>query len=133
MPSQNYIRWRDRILWPTTLATVPLGYEPVKDRPTADVIAEAAFAGLDDRRLEQYRTLWRTALDQGLQPSGLLLMRIGALAPAIGLVSKTVPEQWYRMLERKGVLHHVPGKLYPHGSRPGNVRTRCYLILRKAG
>lgn len=133
MPSKTYIRWRDPVLWPNVLATVPPGYEPVDDRDAADSLAEATFRHLASRKLDQYRTLWKAALDAGLQPSGLLLMRIAHLAPAIGLTSKAVPEQWFKLLCDHGVLHYVPGSLYPHGSGPGATRTRCYLILRPVG
>lgn len=133
MPSKTYIHWRHPVLLQGVLAAVPPGYEPVTDRATADSVAETAFGHLDSRKRHQYRTLWKAALDTGLQPSGLLLMRITHLAGAIGLRSKAVPEQWSKLLRDYGVLHYVPGRLYPHGSRPGPTRTRCYLILRHTG
>lgn len=112
------------------LATVPHGYQPVRDRESADALADAAFRGLPQRQLDHYRALWNAALDDGLQQSGLLLLRLGALAPRIGLTSKTTPMRWCNYLTERQILHRVPGRLYPHGSRPGPWRTRSYLILR---
>lgn len=129
MPSRNYIRWRDPVLWPGLREAVPAGYEVVTDRATADAVAEDTFTRLSPVRRSRYRTLWKTALDTGLQPSGLLLMRIHTLASAVSLKSKTVPGQWYKHLTMHNVLLYVPGQLYPVGSHPGNIRTRCYLIL----
>lgn len=124
------IRWRDPGLWPYVQSHIPAGYTAVTDPDQAAKVGHAAFAGLAPYRRDQYGLLWDTALDTGFQPSGLLLVCLAALAPALWHGSPTVPKQFGRFCLDEGLLVRVPGKLYPprRGRAPGE-RARCYLVL----
>ena len=124
------IRWRDPGLWPYVQQHVPAGYRAVTDLGEALTIGPAAFATLPARKREQYEWLWETMLADGIQPSGLLVACLGALATSLGHTSNIAPKRFGTFCTNNLVWRYVPGKLYPYGwpGAPGE-RSRCYIIL----
>jgi hypothetical protein len=127
------IRWRDPALWPGVLAHVPAHHRVVSDPVCAEQIGVSAFAELREPRRGQFTELWIAALHLGLQPSGLLLVNLPALAPVLGHTSSTVPKAMNRFCLHQQLWCRVPGKLYPHprGDAPGQ-RSRSYLVIEPA-
>lgn len=125
------IRWRDPTLWPSVLDCVPTGYEVVRDRRTADHHARQVMAMLPPRRAEHFTALWNTALDVGLQSSGLLLACLGALPAPAGHASPITVRRFGAFVLNHRLWQYVPGRLYPAtcDTVPGE-RLRAYVVLR---
>lgn len=129
------IRWRDRALWPSVLASIPAGYDVARDRHAADERAYHLMNMLlPPRRAEHFATLWDTSLDTGLQPSGLLLACLAALPRPEGHASGITARRFGAFVLNHKLWHYVPGKLYPAtcDTVPGD-RLRAYVVLRPAG
>lgn len=127
------IYWRSPELWPGLTDGIPPGYRAVTCRARADRRAADVMADLDPKRHTQFHMLWSAALDQGFQPSGLLLVCLSALAPVLGHSSATVPKRFGQFCLTRRLWCRVPGKLYPYprADAPGE-RSRAYLVLESA-
>lgn len=124
------VYWRSQALWPGLTDAVPAGYRAVTYRARAEHRAADVMACLDPKRHSQFNALWSAALDEGFQPSGLLLVCLSALAPVLGHSSPTVPKRFGQFCLSHRLWCRVPGKLYPHPrvDAPGE-RCRAYVVL----
>lgn len=126
------IRWQDPALWPGTLRHVPPGFTPVvcADEAKPLIRPHIQAAGLPPWRASVFETLWNAALDRGMQPSGLLLLRLDDLSEVIGHSTTGTVRRWAQFCHRRGLWVNVPGKLMPPPSPGSGLRTRAYLTVR---
>lgn len=128
------IRWRDPVLWPGMLRHVPQGFEAVTDPQDARGLIgpQIVAAGLPEIRAEHFQTLWMAWLDRGMQPSGLVLSRLGALTDAIGHESTGTIRRWMQFCQRRRLCVYVPGKLSPSRNAGSGERTRAFLVVKES-
>lgn len=129
MPKLIYWRWT--ALPPAYLRLVPTGYEAVTELPDALTVLEPHLkaVGLPPTRDAHFRMLWRTWLEWGMQPSGLVLLHPGTLIDALGHSTKGTFSRWRQFCERRTVWVRIPGPLHP--PRPEG-RTYAHLVIRPA-
>lgn len=129
----NRVHWHDTQLVRGILRHVPPGYRAVTTRTDADVRFYTALAQsprLPPQRRAHFETLWKAILDEGLQPSGLLVACLRAMGPVIGHTSPILPNRLAKFCFTNRVWCRVPGSLYPapRGTAP-EQRARAYLII----
>lgn len=123
------IYWQDRTLRPNVSRHIPHGYVAVADADQAIQRALSMCASLPPRQCERYMTIWLTALGEGFQPSGLLLMSLTALAPILGHASTIALKRFGQFCRDNRALCPVPGKLYPSYAPGSGTRLRCYVVI----
>jgi hypothetical protein len=114
------------------LKQVPAGFEAVTDRDAALPLIEDHIhaAGLPPRRAGHFRALWQGWLHEDMQPSGLVLRRLPALADLIGHATTGTVKRWAQFCDRRLLCAYVPGRLMPSVYPESGQRTRAYLVIR---
>lgn len=133
--TSHRIRWTDHVLSPYELAHVPPGCCAVTDPALArervhDVLRET---DLPARHAHRYAALWEACLRHGMQPSGLVVACLRALAQDAGFTTNTVARRWSAWCVQHHLWVRVPGRLYYRHPRTHNPhlgqRSRAYLVI----